>query len=196
MGPRGARLTGYGAGCRQGIDILDNPGYFDGSAERTLTLGAAETALECLVIERVAAGHTGLSAWTQMERGRLQGGKAEVVDRDGRREVRWSADAWWSVDPAGGACVGRVPSGAGQALIEKAIEISGNICKWADLIGFLGGTSNETGNQPEWADTTTKWYGRGCALVGGTNVRDEIMSKIEDMKKAAWKSAIAALGGD
>jgi hypothetical protein len=40
---------------RQGIDILENPGYFDGAAERTMTLGAAETALECLLVETAGA---------------------------------------------------------------------------------------------------------------------------------------------
>jgi hypothetical protein len=180
---------------RRGIDILDNPGYFDGAAERTLTLGAAETALECLLAERVVAGETRRSAWTLMERGRLQGGKAEVSDRDGRREVRWSADAWWSVDPAGGVCVGRVPSGAGQGLIEAAIDTASKVCEYADAVGFLSGASGATGKQPGWADNTTKTFGRACSAMAGTSVRDELKDQIDEMTKDLWSSTINSLAG-
>lgn len=180
---------------RQGFDIVENPGTFDGSAARTLALGIAETALECLLVERLAAEGARRSAWILMERGRLQGGKAEVAERDGRREVRWSADAWWSVDPAGGVCVGRVPSGAGQGLIETLIESAGQVCSYSDAVGFLSGASGATGRQPEWADRTTSMFGRGCALMGGTSVRDEIAGQIQEMTKNAWTATIGALSG-
>jgi len=180
--------------ARQGIDILENPGYFDAAADRTLTLGAAETALECLLIERLYGGDANRSAWTLMERARLQGGKPEVVERDGRRQVRWSEDAWWSIDPAGGACVGRVPSGAGQALIENLIESAGQVCSYADAVGFLGGASGATGRQPPWADKTGKMFGKACSALGGTSVRDEIKDQIDEMTKNLWESAIASLG--
>ena len=180
---------------RQGFDIVDNPGFFDGSAARTLTLGAAETALECLLIERLAPEGARRSAWTLMERGRLQGGKADVRDRDGRREVRWSEDAWWSVDPAGGACVGRVPSGAGQGLIEALIDSAGQVCAYADAVGFMSGASGATGRQPEWADRTTSMFGRGCSLLGGTSVRDEIQNQINEMTKNLWSTTLGALSG-
>jgi hypothetical protein len=180
---------------RQGFDIVENPGTFDGSAARTLALGVAETALECLLVERLAAEGARRSAWILMERGRLQGGKAEVADRDGRREVRWSADAWWSVDPAGGVCVGRVPSGAGQGLIETLIESAGQVCSYSDAVGFLSGASGATGRQPEWADRTTSMFGRGCALMGGTSVRDEIAGQIQEMTKDLWSSTLGALSG-
>jgi hypothetical protein len=180
---------------RQGFDIVENPGTFDGSAARTMALGVAETALECLLTERLAPDGARKSAWTLMERGRLQGGKAEVADRDGRREVRWSDDAWWSVDPAGGACVGRVPSGAGQGLIETLIESAGQVCSYSDAVGFLSGASGATGRQPEWADRTTSMFGRGCSMMGGTSVRDEIAGQIQEMTKDLWTSTISALSG-
>jgi hypothetical protein len=180
---------------RQGFDIVENPGTFDGSAARTMALGVAETALECLLVERLAAEGSRRSAWILMERGRLQGGKAETADRDGRREVRWSPDAWWSVDPSSGACVGRVPSGAGQGLIETLIESAGQVCSYADAVGFLSGASGATGRQPEWADKTTSMFGRGCALMGGTSVRDEIAGQIQEMTKNLWNSTIGALSG-
>jgi hypothetical protein len=180
---------------RQGIDIFDNPGYFDGSAERTMTLGAAETALECLLVERSVPGTARRSAWTLLERGRLQGGKPEVSDRDGRRDVRWSAEAWWSIDPAGGSCVGRVPSGAGQGLIENLIESAGQVCSYADAVGFLSGASGATGRQPAWADTTTKGFGKACSALGGTSVRDELKDQIDEMTKNLWLTAIDSLAG-
>src|SRR5204863_8173789 len=135
-------------------------------------------ALECLLVERSSPGTAWRSAWTLLERGRLQGGKPEVTDRDGRREVRWSEDAWWSIDPAGGGCVGRVPSGAGQGLIETLIESAGQVCSYADAVGFLSGASGATGQQPGWADTTTKSFGRACSALGGTSVRDELKDQI------------------
>lgn len=180
---------------RQGIDILDNPGFFEGAADRTMTLGAAETALECLLVERAQPGIARRSAWTLMERGRLQGGKAEVTDRDGRREVRWSPDAWWSVDPAGGVCVGRVPSGAGQGLIEAVIESASQVCSYADAVGFLSGASGATGQQPSWADKTTKSFGRACSALGGSTVRDEIKDQIDEMTKNLWATAISSMMG-
>ncbi|MBI3855957.1 MAG: hypothetical protein HY293_09740, partial [Planctomycetes bacterium] len=180
---------------RQGIDILDNPACFENAAARTLTLGAAETALECLLVERMAPGVARKSAWTLMERSRLQGGKAEVSEKEGRREVRWSEDAWWSVDPAGGACVGRVPSGAGQGLIEALIDSAGQVCNYADSVGFLSGASGATGKQPAWADKTTKTFGRACSALGGTSVRDELKDQIDEMTKDLWSASINSLAG-
>ncbi|HZE96798.1 MAG TPA: hypothetical protein VE981_07215 [Planctomycetota bacterium] len=181
--------------ARQGIDILDNPGFFDGAADRTVTLGAAETVLECLLVGRFYASDARRSAWTLMERARLQGGKAEAVDREGRREVRWSADAWWSIDPAGGMCVGRVPSGAGQGLIETLIESASQVCQYADAVGFVSGASGATGQQPGWADKTTKTFGRACGALAGTNVRDELKDQIDEMTKNAWATAISSMMG-
>jgi hypothetical protein len=181
--------------CREGFDIVDNPGAFEGSAERTVSLGAAETALECLLAQRLHAGDARASAWSLMERARLQGGKAEVLDRDGRRDVRWSAEAWWSVDPSGGACVGRVPSGAGQGLIETLINSAGQVCSYSDAVGFLSGASGATGRQPQWADQTTTMFGRACGVLGGTTVRDEIKGQIDEMTKNLWTASISSLSG-
>jgi hypothetical protein len=181
--------------AREGFDIVDNPGFFDGAGERTVTLGAAETALEALLAERLHAGDVRRSAWTLMERARLQGGKAEVQDRDGRRDVRWSPDAWWSVDPAAGACVGRVPSGAGQGLIETLINSAGQVCSYSDAVGFLSGASGATGRQPAWADQTTSMFGRACGVLGGTTVRDEIKAQIDEMTKNLWTASINSLAG-
>jgi len=181
--------------ARQGFDIVENPGYFDGSAERTLTLGAAETVLESLLAERLYAGDVGRSAWTVLERARLQGGKPEAQERRGRVELRWSADAFWSVDPASGACVGRVPSGAGQGLIETLIDSANQVCAYSDAVTFLSGASGATGRQPEWADDTSRWAGRACAAVGGVNIRNELNDKINEMSKNLWTATIASLSG-
>lgn len=180
---------------RQGIDILDNPGVFDGAVDKTFALGAAETALECLLLARLVSGVSNRSAWTLLERGRLQGGKAEVIDKFGGRVIRWSADAYWSVDTVGGTCVGRVPSGAGQGLIETLIDSASQVCSYADAVGFLSGASGATGRQPEWADKTTKMFGRACSALGGTSVRDEIKDQIDEMTKNLWQASIGALSG-
>lgn len=180
---------------RQGIDILDNPGFFEGAADRTMALGIAETVLECLLVERSAPGLARRSAWTLLERGRLLGGKAEVADREGLREVRWSADAFWSVDPASGACVGRVPSGAGQGMVENLIESVSKVCEYADAAGFLSGAGEKAGTQPKFAENTTKTYGRVCAAMAGTSARDEFKDQIDDAVKDLWPQATNALAG-
>jgi hypothetical protein len=59
----------------------------------------------------------------------------------------------------------------------------------------MSGASGATGQQPEWADSTTKWFGRGCSLLGGTNVRDELKDQIDQMTKNAWTATLSALSG-
>jgi hypothetical protein len=91
--------------------------------------------------------------------------------------------------------VGRVPSGAGQGLIEALIESAGRVCSYADAVGFLSGASGATGKQPAWADTTTKSFGRACSALGGTSARDEIKDQIDQMTQNLWTTTIDALSG-
>jgi hypothetical protein len=61
-------------------------------------------------------------------------------------------------------------------------------------VGFLGGASGATGQQPGWADKTTKTFGRACSALGGSNVRDEIKDQIDEINKNLWAAAIGAFG--
>jgi hypothetical protein len=175
---------------RRGIDIFDNPVSLD-SGDRTMTLGVAETVLECLLVARGWPGDSSRSAWTAIGRARLLGGKAEALDRDGRREIRWSADAWWSVDPATGGCVGRVPSGAGQGLVEAAWENASEVCNYSDLAGFAAAT--QAG--PAWASDATNLMGKACSYLGGTWARDQVKDKMDELAQGMWNGSINALAG-
>lgn len=179
---------------RRGIDLFDNPARFE-SAGPTLALGAADTALECLLLARRTGERTDRSAWTLMERARLRGGKPEVRERDGRRELRWSDDAWWSVDPADGTCVGRVPSGAGQGLVESAIEHANSVCTYADIVGFVAESGKSAGVTPEAVGDTADWMGKACGALGGTTARDLMNDRIKDVNKNLWGATLDALMG-
>ncbi len=179
---------------RRGIDILDNPVRF-ASGARTMAVGIADTALECLLVARLGRGDPGRSAWTAMERARLRGGRAEAADRAGLREIRWSPEAWWSIDPSSGVCVGRVPSGAGQAMLEAAWEHANAVCTYSDVVGLLGAAGGATKSIPAWAESGAEFMGKACGVVGGTWPRDMAMKQIDDLNKDLWPTAIAALSG-
>src|SRR5205823_6103310 len=57
---------------RRGIDIMENAARFE-DGPLTLKYGLAETVLECLLVTRRWPGDAAPSAWTAMERARLQG---------------------------------------------------------------------------------------------------------------------------
>ncbi len=180
---------------RRGIDIFDNPGLFEGAGDRTMLLGVAETALECLLVERGSPGESRRSAWTLIGRARLMGGKGEAGERDGRREVRWSPDAAWVVDPATGVCVGRVPSGAGQAMLEAAWENANAVCTYSDVVGLASALSSAAKVNPPWGEEAAGLFGKACGVVGGTWPRDMMMDKINEINKGLWDTAISALSG-
>ncbi|MBV8879176.1 MAG: hypothetical protein JO332_04340 [Planctomycetaceae bacterium] len=177
---------------RRGIDILDASARFE-DGPRTLSYGLAETALECLLVMRRWPGDAAPSAWTAMERARLQGGKPEVADQKGIKELRWSPAAWWSIDPTTGVCVGRVRSGAGQGLIETAWEEASAVCNYSDVTGLAAGAASATGHKE--ADDASAFFGKACGVVGGTWARDVAADKANDLTKDLWPSTIAALGG-
>jgi len=177
---------------RRGIDILDASARFE-DGPLTLKYGLAETALECLLVTRRWQGDAAPSAWTSMERARLQGGKAELTDQKGTKELRWSPAAWWSIDPATGLCVGRVRSGAGQGLIETAWEEASAVCNYSDVVGLAAGAASATGHKE--ADDASAFMGKACGVVGGTWPRDVAADKANDLTKDLWPGTLAALGG-
>jgi len=177
---------------RRGIDIMDNSARFE-DGPLTLKYGLAETALECLLVTRRWQGDAAPSAWTSMERARLQGGKAELTDQKGTKELRWSPAAWWSIDPATGLCVGRVRSGAGQGLIETAWEEASAVCNYSDVVGLAAGAASATGHKE--ADDASAFMGKACGVVGGTWPRDVAADKANDLTKDLWPGTLAALGG-
>ncbi len=177
---------------RRGIDIMDNSARFE-DGPRTLKVGLAETALECLLVTRRWPGDVSASAWTAMERARLLGGKAEVTDQKGMKEIRWSPAAWWSIDPATGTCVGRVRSGAGQGLIETAWEEMSAACNYSDVAGLAAGAASATGHKE--GDDASAFFGKACGVVGGTWARDVAADKANDLTKDLWPNTLAALGG-
>jgi len=181
--------------ARRGIDILDNPAYLERAADRTLSVGVAETALECLLVERRWPGEARRSAWTLIERARLSGGRPEVSERDGRREVRWSTEAAWNLDPASGSCVGRVPSGAGQGLIEAAWENASAVCTYSDVIGFAAAMGSAGGLTSKEVNDAASLFGKACGVVGGTWPRDAVNDKISEITQGLWTGAINALAG-
>jgi hypothetical protein len=195
--------TGVEARVRRGIDIQENPILIlaaDGKpdSKAAMLMGVADTALECLLVGRVAPFETGLSAWTLLERARLIGGKPEVVDGPGSRvEIRWSEAASWSVDPATGNSVGRVPSGAGQAMTEYLIEQREKICAVSDLLNNFLGTQKgskdlvESGAGRQAGDL----FSKACGLVRGTNAPDMMKDKIIEMNREYWSVATDALAG-
>jgi len=177
---------------RRGIDIMDNTARFE-DGPSTLKYGLAETALECLLVTRRWPGDSAPSAWTALERARLQGGKVEVLDNKGTKEIRWSPGAWWSVDPGSGLCVGRVLTGAGQGLIETAWEQASAVCNYSDVAGLAAGAASATGHKE--ADDASAFFGKACGVVGGTWARDVAADKANDLTKDLWPNTLAALGG-
>lgn len=174
----------------RGIDIFENPGLFK-SPEGALRAGVAETVLEAQLVLRAWPGDGRRSAWTAIERARLLGGAAEVKEKDGRKSVRWSADAEWVVDPASGQCVGRVPSGAGQGMVEAAWENASEVCNYSDLIGFAA--ASKVG--PAGSEEAANMLGQACSIAGGTWARDKAKEKMDELTAGLWNGSIAALAG-
>jgi hypothetical protein len=183
-----------GAGrVRRSVDLFENPARFagaDGSA-RSRTLGAADTVLEAALLSRSVPGEAGPTAWARIERARLAGTKEELVEEGGRVLVRATPGAWWELDPATGALVGRVAGGGGQAALEYAWETGGQICQASDLVGLWGLVPDG----PELANDAASLYGTFCSLFSGTTVRDKVMDKIQQMNKDLWKGTLDALSG-
>jgi hypothetical protein len=173
---------------RRGIDIFESPVRF-GAGDRTLRYGIAETALECLLAGRIWAGDASLSAWATLERGRLQGGVVDVRDRDGRKEIRWSPGAWWSLDPVSGNCVGRVPSGAGQAAVEHAWHTAHETCEWLEGVYELEGS----------AHGMTKRAGELgaeiCAMATGKSAMNSAKTQAMKISEEGAEGIIGALAG-
>jgi hypothetical protein len=176
---------------RRGIDLIDNPIWIPGDPAATAALGAADTALEALLLGRLYPGSTSASAWTILERERLLNAAPKPATEGGRVKLAWSEAAWWSVDPARGRVVGRGASGAGQGLVEYAWEQASNICAYADAASVM----TMSPGTPQAAQDANELYGNFCSAIGGTTVRDQMKAKIDQMTKDMWASAVKALGG-
>ncbi|MCZ6603246.1 MAG: hypothetical protein O6952_09585, partial [Planctomycetota bacterium] len=185
---------------RHSIDIMENAVAFVSASgkrapEAVLRLGVADTALEPLLLVRSDPSDSAPSAWNLLQRARLHGGDRRLEEAEGKLRLAWGADAWWSVDPLTGACVGRVPSGAGQAMVEYAWNVAGKVC---DVSMFLG-MYTASGKAGGTAKDVDKLVGNMCALHGGTGARDVAGGHIAEIKDALWKhtmSALAGMGGE
>lgn len=176
---------------RRGIDLIDNPLWIPGDPEATASLGAADTALEALLLSRRFPGSTSSSAWTILERERLLNGAPKSASDGGRVKLAWSEAAWWSVEPGRGRVVGRGASGAGQGMVEYAIEQASMICSYTDMASVF--TMHP--DTPQAVKDANDMYGDACSVIGGTTARDKVMGKIKDMNANMWAGATQALGG-
>ena len=132
---------------RRGLDIMDNGvtalsrrdgSGKDGAFAAALALGVADTALESFLLIPSRAGEYTGSAWNLMARERLRGMAAKLAaGAPGETRVSWpgagGAKAFWSVDGRSGVTVGRVPSGAGQGLLETAITTHSTMSTICDV---------------------------------------------------------------
>jgi hypothetical protein len=176
---------------RRGIDLFQNPGTC-GTIERTLQLGAAETALEHLLLTRVAGGDASGSAWPILEQGRLSSAKPALKTTvSGRVQIGWDEKAWWSVDPDTGECVGRVPSGGGQAVIEYAWNIAEKVCA---VSGFFDMYSKGPIGSKESRDLAGI-VDNACDVLQGQWPAEMIRDKILELNVQLWNAVIEALGG-
>lgn len=123
-------------GLRHVVDIMDARYAFVGADGRydhaaALRAGAAETALEWLLVMRTNPGGADVdgSAWTLIDRARVLGGQPSVARAGDALQVRWADDAHWSVDARTGLSIGRVESGAGQAMAEYSWTTSEKVCE-------------------------------------------------------------------
>lgn len=182
-----------GGRVRRSIDLFENPARFAGpeGAARSRAAGVADTLLEAALLARSVPGEAGPTAWSRLERARLEGAKEELVEEDGRVLVRPNPSAWWELDPATGAVAGRVAGGGGQGALEYAWETGGQICQASDLVGLWGLVPDG----PEAANDAASLYGTFCSLFSGTTVRDKVMDKIQQMNKDLWKGTLDALTG-
>ncbi len=176
---------------RRGIDLIDNPIWIPGDPAATASLGAADTALEAILLSRRHPGSTSGSAWTILERERLLNGAPTSTADGARRKISWSDAAWWSVEPGRGRVVGRGASGAGQGMVEYAIDQASKICSYTDMASVL--TMHP--DSPQAAKDANDVYGDACSVLGGTTARDKMMGKIKDMNANMWAGATQALGG-
>jgi hypothetical protein len=87
--------------------------------------------------------------------------------------------------------VGRGASGAGQGMVEYAIEQASMICSYTDLAGVM---TMHPGT-PQGLKDANDMYGDACSVIGGTTARDKMMGKIKDMNADMWAAATDALGG-
>lgn len=169
---------------REGIDLFENPGT---CGNRTMLVGAAETALEHLMLEG-----GGGSAWPQLEQGRLSGAKPRIAEgANGRLNVSWSDRAWWSVDPATGSCVGRVTGGGGQAVIEYAYNAADEACAYS---GFFDIYSKSPVGSKKSRDLAGM-VDNACDILQGQWPVEILKDKILELQEQLWRMVIEALAG-
>ncbi|MHC4606025.1 MAG: hypothetical protein ACYTAF_03725 [Planctomycetota bacterium] len=177
---------------RHSLDIMENHITFVNASgkylsELNLTFGVADTALESLLLVRSDPADTVASAWVIMERERLLGGKQTVK---GALEISWGDGAKWCIDPATGACVGRIASGEGQGMVEYAWDLAGKVCQFGVFLGMYAGTVGS-----DTAKKADQLMGDLCCIVDGSWARRVVENKINKMRDGMWKAATDALAG-
>ena len=101
-------------------------GYLDTSIERHV-LGVEPTGNTIALFD--AAARSGLKPRTVAQAGRTRIVPGGTVSIDGR-----TVDGWWELDPQTGNLVGRMAGGAGQAMVEYAID---RINDWSSLVSIM-----------------------------------------------------------
>lgn len=182
---------------RHSIDIMENTVTFVSSSgsfvpQATLRLGIADTALEPLLLVRSDPADSVASAWTILERERLLGGAEQKREVEGKLEIAWGPGAWWSIDLSTGSCVGRVRSGAGQAMVEYALQVADKICTLSVFLSLYAAS----GHGGQATSDKDQVMGYLCSIVSGTWPRSIIVeNKMSELREHLWKISTDALAG-
>ena len=171
-------------------------------ARRTaLLLGAGDTALEALVLATIGPARRSRSAWNLLERARLLDPTPRVAEAGpGRLRLSWGGGgdpprAWWEIDRVTGLALGRVPGGAGQAMLEAAIEVRSKvntICDVSNLAKMFIAAKPPKG---ALAKAGMKAWDAACGIVAGNLPTTVLQWQLNDMTNGLWQGATDALAG-
>ncbi len=186
---------------RERIDILENrlaplPPPGAGLPRGALVLGVADTALEASLLPPLGRGARTLSAWNLLSRERLSGREPSLAKVAGNRIlVRWGPSACWDVDGKTWVPAGRVPSGAGQGMLEYAIkarDVMSTVCQVSALVDIFIAGDPALGRKFGGADRVKGYI---CAALDGNLPAAYLNNLISDMTAGLWKGAADALAG-
>jgi|GEM_PF-2176587 len=217
-------------GMRHTIDLMDARYAFvapDGSYDHAAALraGAAETALEWLLLVRTnpAGAYLDASAWTLIERARALGDGVSVATDGDQLHVAWADDAYWSVDASSALAIGRVPGGAGQAMVEyawtvsekiceamnhffpllKELEVEGRALSELETLCSVRGVISKVGtgvdflnaeDRVAFVDQQLKEWGMD-QVANATDIQGALFDAIQGQTRALWRGAAGALAG-
>ncbi len=186
---------------QRGIDILENrlvpvSARGEDAGRRALVLGATDTALEASLLPPLGVGTADLSAWSLLARERILGGKERAEKGPGGEIlVGWGPGARWEVDPRTWVPAGRVPSGAGQAMLEYAIKIRdqmSTICQVSNLASIFIAGDPDLNERFGKADRIKGYI---CGVVDGNLPAVYVNNLTSDMTAGLWTRAANALAG-